>query len=109
MSRATSYREGGMPIWSFVRWPQGIRESFSRAAKRTISATSPAEAGLATAEGVSSSTTYSEHTEGSAETWETPMADSRREAKLDIALVMGQPQPEGRQLKPGQARRLFEE
>src|SRR5215469_13075787 len=91
MSRAMSYREGGMPILSFVRWPQGIRESFSRAAKRTISAASSAEAGLATAGGVMSSTTYSEHRKGSAETWEKPMADSRREAKLEIALVIRQP------------------
>src|SRR5215472_2717717 len=82
-----------MPILSLVRWPQGIRESLSRAAKRTTSATCSGEAGFATAEGVISSTTYSEQREGSAETWEAPMTDSRREAKLEIALI-GQPQQE---------------
>src|SRR5215469_5794147 len=90
MSRATSYREGGIPILSFVRWPQGISESFSRATKRTTSATCSVEAGFATAEGVIASTTYSEQTEGSAETCEAPMADSRRDAKLEIALAMGE-------------------
>ena len=49
---------------------------------------------MATAEGVISSTTYSEQREGSAETWEAPMADSRREANWEIALDMAQPQQE---------------
>src|SRR6266567_3180749 len=136
MSRATSYREGGMPIWSFVRWPQGIRESFSRAAKRTISATSPAEAGLATAEGVSSSTSQlpREKLPKSSASW---LGDGRgRQFVDDVFGAHGRiggdvgnadggfetggevghsashgttAARRGRQLKPGQARRLFEE